>query len=366
MTTNVQKIDSKTVLTVPRYLGLEDIKRKKDGTYLLNLGFSRQQRKDVCLDEQGLSIIRKWLKPRTIEDVCNESGVSPSELIPTCEALLSAGVLTIHSESSNRFSRYDRHLLFFQMQGAGPEVVQERLSQARVALIGMGGIGNWVALNLIGSGLKELRLVDFDTIEETNLTRQILFSENDIGKHKVVVAKNALSGKNKNTEITAHLSQIDGETALEEILKDIDFVVLSADRPARIHDWLDSVCIHKRIPYLNIGYRDGVGIVGPMTIPGETSCYQCFKHEPDNNSTIHKEESEIALMEEFEARYQAPSFGPLNALVSAIGATEILKYLGQFGSIESHATEINIDPITFETERRHYEKDTVCKQCAHI
>jgi bacteriocin biosynthesis cyclodehydratase domain-containing protein len=252
------------------------------------------------------------------------------------------------------------------MQGAVPEVVQERLSQARVALIGMGGIGNWVALNLIGSGLKELRLVDFDTIEETNLTRQILFSEKDIGKHKVVVAKNALSGKNKNTEITVHLSQIDGETALEEILKDIDFVVLSADRPARIHDWLDSVCIHKRIPYLNIGYRDGVGIVGPMTIPGETSCYQCFKHEPDNNSTIHKEDSEIALMEEFEARYQAPSFGPLNALVSAIGATEILKYLGQFGSIESHATEINIDPITFETERRHYEKDTVCKQCAQI
>lgn len=327
---------------IPRYLGLRDISRR--GRFFnLDFGYTKRLKSRVRLDEAGLERVMKSIRIRKDDEKKGRSRKTPAH-----------------------FERYDRHLLFYGLAGAEPVSVQERLSKSTVALIGMGGIGNWVSLGLIGSGLKCLKLIDFDQIELSNLTRQVLFNESDIGKPKVQIAAERLGPKNHQTEVIPILENVRDSRSLALHLKGVDFVIISADRPAEIHDWVDEVCVREKIPYLNIGYRDGEGVVGPMTVPGVTSCYQCFKPALGKAQTggVPKKTWEQEVIQAFEDRYQAPSFGPLNGLVSAIGVLEVLKFLGGFGEQDVLDTELRVDPLKLSIKKTRYRRDRGCWHCS--
>lgn len=348
---------------LPRYLSLSSIKETLPGKYHAVFGNTPALRRELELDEAGLALLRFCFKPRSIAEISRQSGEGASKVRALCAALASAGILSVVGKSVNpAFSRYDRHSLFYAMNGGDASACQTRISRARVALIGMGGIGNWVALNLIGAGLKELRLLDFDHIELSNLTRQVLFDESDIGRSKVRTAARVLTRKNRQTKVRAVSLRVRDPKSLAAHLRGIDFVILSADRPEKIHDWLDEVCVRRAIPYLNIGYRDGTGVVGPLTVAKKTSCYQCFK--PSTLKPRPRAARAEALRAEFDARYQAPSFGPLNALVSTIGSLEVLKYLTGLGGVESLGVELSVDPLSLETTRTPYPRDKRCWHCS--
>lgn len=347
--------------TIPRYLGLNGVARKGDRSEL-EFGFTPRLQTRVQVDQPGLNVLKTFLSPKTPKAAARKLGMTESAVQLACDSLVKAKLLKRDQAVPSPMKRYDRHLLFYQLAGEDPVQVQRRISQSTVALIGMGGIGNWVSLGLIGAGLKRLKLIDFDKIELSNLTRQVLFDETDLGRSKVEVAAKRLSEKNRQTEVMPLSSKIDGVKTLRKLLKGVDFVVLSADRPAEIHDWVDQVCIENGIPYLNIGYRDGEGVVGPLTVPGLTSCYQCFKPRP-KRTHARKNGSTESLLETFEARYQAPSFGPLNGLVSSIGVVEILKYLGGFGAQDSLGTELRADPLKLSIAKTPYKRDKRCWQC---
>ena len=114
------------------------------------------------------------------------------------------------------------------------------------------------------------------------------------------------------------------------------------------------------IPYLNAGYRDGIGVVGPLTIHSETSCYECFKPEKGQENI---DELKKRIANAFYSRYQAPSFGPINAIVSNIAVLETLKFLGSFGEQVSFNTEINIDAVGLEMSYKKYKRDPNCWHC---
>lgn len=335
----------KMQFNIPPYLGLKDIKKVKDG-YKVELGFSKRLKKYLTVDTKGLHAFlnRKKLSAK-IE----------SELI-------SANIIKedFRKNTPEDLKRYDRHMLFFQSYDLNPVDTQKILQQKTIALIGMGGIGNWVGLNLIGAGFKELRLIDFDTIELSNLTRQVLFDEKSIGQSKVKVAKNILQKKNSQTKVYNYDEKITGVEFVREALKDVDFIIISADRPAQIHDWINIVAVEYKIPYLNIGYRDTEGVVGPLTVPGKTSCYQCFKK--DNHQKSNKESSQ----EKWDLKYQAPSFGPLNSLISSLGALEVIKYFTKFGQCESMDTELTFDPVSFKISKVKYHRDLNCHECGQL
>jgi bacteriocin biosynthesis cyclodehydratase domain-containing protein len=349
-------------MRVPRYLGLSRVTRAKSGRVSLEFGYSGRLARSVEVDQQGLAAVRAFLKPRSPGSVASELGIPGKKMRQFCAALESQGILQADKPAPEEFERYDRHLLFYGLAGAEALRVQKRLSGSTIALIGMGGIGNWVSLGLIGAGLKSLKLIDFDQIELSNLTRQILFSEDDVGKHKVTVAAERLKIKNRSTRIQPVLDKIEGAKSLEKHLKGVDFVILSADRPAAIHDWVDEVCQKRGIPYINLGYCDGEGVIGPLTVPGKTSCYQCFKPK----AQVHpREEWKGELHRAFESRYQAPSFGPLNGLVSSLGVVEVLKHLGGFGQSDSLDTELRVDPLALDIRRIAYKRDKKCWHCGN-
>lgn len=343
-----------TTYRIPRYLGLSKFS-KTAATHTYSLGYSRQLRRELEVDETASKLLKACLKPVTIDDLVSETSMTYQDVTEAVSAFESAGIIKQIPEVAPEMQRYDRHLLFFDLQGANAIKAQERISNAKVALIGMGGIGSWVSLGLIGAGFKELKLIDFDVIELSNLTRQVLYTEADIGSTKTSVAADVLRARNSQTLVTPIELQVSGVESLETHLADVDFVVVSADRPAKIHDWVDEICIAREIPYLNLGYRDGSGVIGPMTLAGETSCYQCFKH-----GHVTKESE---MVRTFESRYQAPSFGPLNSMVSSIGVMEVIKHISGIGECRSKGVELEVNPMTLEISETPYERDLFCEHC---
>jgi molybdopterin/thiamine biosynthesis adenylyltransferase len=356
---------------IPRYMGLLSVHQSGKKNFELQFGFSKLNRREIKVDCAGLKLLECLTSPITEKELATQLGLTKASVRSSLRTLLDEGLVAKETSVPKKLKRYDRHLLFYGLQGADALEAQKAISKSRIALIGMGGIGSWVSMGLIGAGFRELRLIDFDSIELSNLTRQILYTEKDIGRLKAEVAGERLRERNSQTKIsTVHL-QLKGTAQLRRALKNIDFVIISADRPARIHDWVDEVCIGEGISYLNVGYRDGVGVVGPLTKPGETSCYQCHKPKDSKDSSNKallgqptRSQSECgSILTRFDERYQAPSFGPLNALVSSIAANEVIKYLARLGEVKSHGTELEIDPMTFEIMETPYPRDIKCWHC---
>src|SRR6516164_1928790 len=128
------------------------------------------------------------------------------------------------SLTNDEILRYSRHLIM-------PEVGMEgqlKLKNARVLLIGTGGLGAPLGLYLAAAGVGKLGLVDFDVVDFTNLQRQVTFGTSDVGKHKSEAARIRLSNLNPDIEIEAFERRLTSANALE-LLKDFDIIVDGTD-----------------------------------------------------------------------------------------------------------------------------------------
>jgi hypothetical protein len=175
--------------SIPRHLGLAEIKKCRGNRFDLNFGFSAATKRKVSVDSQGLEMLKELRVPKTEAQLARDLGLSSARVRPALRALEAERILVRQKYVPPKMKRYDRHLLFYDLQGADAIQTQKSISNAKVALIGMGGIGSWVSMGLIGAGFKELRLIDFDRIELSNLTRQILYTEKDVGRLKAEVAR---------------------------------------------------------------------------------------------------------------------------------------------------------------------------------
>ena len=261
------------------------------------------------------------------------------------------------------YKRYDRHLQYYALHDLCPIKTQKVLKDITVTLVGVGGIGNWVALNLVGLGIKKIRLVDPDVIEKSNLTRQMLFSEEDVGKLKVEVAAHQLRQRNGDLTVESINSTINMNN-VSELIQGSDFVVLSADRPFfAIQKWLNDECLKLKIPLLNVGYAAGDGLMGPLVIPGESSCIACNGYVDDNNYYLKDMDSDA---EAFSAHFKSPSFACLNSLISCMASYEIVKFLLGFGECITKNNAVRINPLDFSIKKIICERNKTCKACQHI
>ena len=125
------------------------------------------------------------------------------------------------------------------------------LAQKRVLIIGVGGVGQHVSTYLVTNGVTNLTIVDYDKVELSNLNRQILLTENDIGKSKVEVVKDALLARNKDSNITSINLKVDRNNVLN-LISDYDLVIDAVD------NWNSKLvismgCKKNNIPLLHIG-----------------------------------------------------------------------------------------------------------------
>lgn len=175
-------------------------------------------------------------------------------------------------------ARLDRQLRYFSdvTRGPTPSEAQGRLDKARIAVLGVGGLGGWVALNLACIGVGEMLLLDFDRVELSNLNRQVLYGEADIGRFKAEAAAESLARFNSSIKLEPRVQKLDSEEAVAETIEGYDLVIDAADWPAHdMEHWINSACFAAMKPFIAMSHFPPVARVGPLYVPGVTGCFVC-------------------------------------------------------------------------------------------
>jgi adenylyltransferase/sulfurtransferase len=193
-----------------------------------------------------------------------ESFMATKTQVPTAQG---AGL------SKEEILRYSRHLIM-------PEVGMEgqlKLKAAKVLCIGTGGLGAPLGLYLAAAGVGRIGLVDFDSVDFTNLQRQVLFGTSDVGRPKITAAADRLRNLNPEIQIDAYETQLTSENALD-LFKDYDIIVDGTDNfPTRY--LVNDACVILSKPNV---YGSIFRFEGQITVFGypDGPCYRCLYPEP--------------------------------------------------------------------------------------
>ena len=179
--------------------------------------------------------------------------------------------------SSKDLERYSRQVMLEEIGYEG----QLKLKGAKVCVVGIGGLGNPIVTRLVAMGIGKIRIVDRDVIELSNLHRQTMFDESDIGQVKVEVAAKKLKKMNSDVEIEALPVSVNDFTALD-IVEGCDVVIDALDSVNARYS-LNKACIKKNIPFVT-GAAVGISGQAFTILPNQTACYHCIFPALDENS----------------------------------------------------------------------------------
>lgn len=213
----------------------------------------------------------------------------------------------------DQIERYSRQIILPNVGGKG----QEKLLNAKVLIIGAGGLGAPCALYLAGAGIGRLGIVDSDKVELNNLQRQIIHNIQNIGKPKVESAKERINAINIDVDVVLYNLRLTSRNILD-IIKDYDIIVDGSDNfPTRY--LVNDACVLSRKPFSHGGiFRfDGQAIT---ILPGESACYRCLFPEPPPPGLV-------------PSCQEAGILGAVAGVIGTIQANEVLKYILGLGNL---------------------------------
>ena len=238
--------------------------------------------------------------------------------------------------------RYSRHLMMPEVGTIG----QRKLKAASILIIGAGGLGSPAALYLAAAGVGRIGLVDFDVVSQSNLQRQVLFAEDQVGRRKVEEARKRLLSLNSDIQVDAYPIVLSSENALE-LAKQYDFIVDGADNYATRYLVNDvSVLLEKPYVYGAIYRFDGqVGVFDAR----HGACYRClFPHPPAPEFSPTCAEGGV--------------FGVLPGMVGTIQAAEAIKLITGIGEPAINRL-LMVDALNFRFEVIQLRKNPACEIC---
>ena len=168
--------------------------------------------------------------------------------------------------------RYSRQILLPEIDMAG----QESIRQAAVVIVGCGGLGSMVALFLAGAGVGKLTLVDADSVELSNLHRQLAFRESDIGQPKAQALENQLLALNSEIKVTSAVRRFGDDAESDaELLRDVDIVIDATDNLASRHA-IERLTRNAQKPWIMGAATRLHGQVAAFSQSRVEGCYQCL------------------------------------------------------------------------------------------
>jgi adenylyltransferase/sulfurtransferase len=229
------------------------------------------------------------------------------------------------------------------IRGIGQEG-QEKLKRSRVFIAGAGGLGSPIAIYLTAAGIGMIRMIDHDQVALSNLNRQILHWEEDIGRKKVDSARAKLRNLNSAVEIEA-IAETITEGNVSQFVDGCDVIVDAMDNlPTRYI--LNRCAIEKNIPFFHGAVNGFEGRI--MTIiPGETACLRCMYRGP------------VPPQEKF------PVIGVAPAVIGCIQATEVIKYLVGIGKLVTNRLLI-YDGLKVAFTEFSVNKNPNCDHCGSL
>ncbi len=200
---------------------------------------------------------------------------------------------------------------------------QERLARARVLVVGAGALGNEVLKNLALVGIGTLFVVDFDRIENANLTRSVLFRRKDCGRLKALVAAESVRDLNPDTCVYPMPVNVISEVGLG-LFRDVDVVVGCLDnREARW--WVNRCCWKTGTPWIDGGIQEINGVV-KVFVPPDGACYECAMTENDYRLINLRYSCPLLRQEDLQAG-KVPTAPTISSLVGSLQAQEAVKLL---------------------------------------
>ncbi len=208
--------------------------------------------------------------------------------------------------------RYARHLILPEVGREG----QRRLARASVLLVGAGGLGSPAALYLAAAGVGRLGVVDHDVVDATNLQRQILYGDADVGRAKVEAANERIAQANPHVDVTLHRERLTGANA-RAIIRAYDLVVDGSDNfPTRY--LVNDACVLERVPYVYGAVLRWEGQASLFGAP-DGPCYRCLFPEPPPPGLVPN-------------CAEAGVLGVLPGIVGSLQALEAVKWIIGAGS----------------------------------
>ncbi|MFX1553887.1 MAG: ThiF family adenylyltransferase [Promethearchaeota archaeon] len=207
---------------------------------------------------------------------------------------------------------------------------QEKLSKIKVLQIGAGGLGSPFALYLAAAGINELTIIDNDVLDITNLQRQILYNETQIGEDKIKSAKEILSKLNSDVQINTYKDYVD-ENSVKKYLKETkyDFIVDCSDN-FKTKFLVNKIAVENNLRCVIAGIKDFYGQI--MTInPRNTACYQCVF------SPIETPPDEGPL----------PVIGVTPGILGTLEALEVIKTVLGLPNLENKVLMVNLIDLRF-------------------
>jgi molybdopterin-synthase adenylyltransferase len=248
------------------------------------------------------------------------------------------------SFTDEQLDRYARHIVLREIGGAG----QAKLAQARVAVIGAGGIGCPAIQYLAAAGVGTLRVVDDDVVSLSNLQRQTLFGTGDVGRSKVEIARKAVARLNPDVRFEAVAARLSADNA-SELIGPVDLVLDGCDNFATrlaVSDY----CTRARIPLVSAALGQFQGQIGTFRgWEADKPCYRCFVGDAFD-------------ADDCDTCAEQGVLGAMAGLIGSWGAMEAIRAIVGFGPDPAGKVHV-LDGIKPTLRTIRIPKDPACRTC---
>ena len=245
--------------------------------------------------------------------------------------------------SGEQARRYSRQIVIPQIQASG----QERIRNAKVLCIGAGGLGSPALMYLAAAGVGTIGIVDFDTVDESNLHRQILYGQSDIGKKKVDVARTKIQESNPLVTVNIYPLRIDTTTVLE-IMSNYDIIIDATDNFATRYLINDAaVLLNKAYVWGSVNRFDGQAAIFWSSLG---PCYRCLHPTPPAPGTVQN-------------CAEAGVLGVLCASIASMQVNEVIKAITGIGELQIGKLMI-YEALEAEYSKIDIHKNPQCVICS--
>ena len=232
--------------------------------------------------------------------------------------------------SDEQLERYSRHIILKEIGVRG----QKKLLNAKVLIIGAGGLGAPAAMYLAAAGVGTIGIADADEVDLSNLQRQIIHATDDVGKPKVESAKETMNKMNPDVTVKTYHEFVSSENILD-LIKDYDFIIDGTDNfPAKF--LINDACVMAKKPFSHAGIIRFKGQL--MTyVPGEGPCYRCVFRNPPPKDAV-------------PTCKQAGVIGAMGGVIGSLQAMEAIKYITGVGELLTGSL------LTFDAIKMNFHK----------
>ena len=261
------------------------------------------------------------------------------ETIKKIKETLEGWIIILTEKQKERYSRQ----IISPLIG---EKGQEKLSQIKVLQIGAGGLGSPFSLYLAATGIKELTIIDNDTISISNLQRQILYNETQVGESKVEMAKKALTNLNSDLQVNVYQDYID-ENSIMKYVKDQDFIVDCSDN-LQTKFVVNKTAVENNIKCVIAGIKDFYGQI--LTVdPKKSACYHCIFPELSKDSKLPNEGP-------------LPVIGVTPGILGTLEALEVIKTTLGLPNLENKLLMVNLLDLSFNIINVIKDENCICSK----